>query len=98
MERKRENALERYSVRYCKGKYQYKAHYPKLNAKNIEVIYAGPVEPMLPIWLKICNILRSSNRICTESRRELKLLEDRAKNFSYFKENGITHIIVIKHV
>lgn len=99
METRRENVLEKYSVRYCKGKYQYKHSYPKINDKRIEkVMYAGPVEPMLPIWLEITNILRSSSRICTESRRDLKLLEKRAKDFVYFKENGITHLIIIKYV
>lgn len=99
MEPKNENVLERYSIFYCKGKYQYKSKYPKLDAKNItKVIYAGPIEPMLPIWLEISNILRSSGRICTESRRDLKLLEKRAEDFTYFKKNGITHLIVIKYV
>lgn len=99
MEKRKDIKLERYSIIYCKGKYQYKSKYPKLEAKNINrVVYAGPIEPMLPIWLEITNILRSSNRICTESRRDLKLLEERAKDLSYFKDKGITHLIVIRYV
>lgn len=97
MENVKNDAREKYNVLYCKGKYQFKLKYPKLEAKNInKVVYAGPVEPLLPIWLEITNILRKSDRICTESRRELKKLEERANKGSYFKENGITHLIVYK--
>lgn len=91
----REREIERYNVLYLKGKYQYKSKYPKIDSKH-NIIYAGPVEPMSPIWIKISDIIRKSSRICTESRRELKQLEERAKDFAYFKQNGITHIIVYK--
>lgn len=87
--------IENFDVLYIKGKYQFKKQYPRVNTKN-NILYAGPVEPMLPIWLKISDIIRNSTRVSTESRRELKKLEERAKNFSYFQENGITHIIILQ--
>ena len=90
MENEKRNGIERYNVLYCKGKYQYKSKYPQIDAKH-KIVYAGPVEPMAPIWDNISDILRKSERVCTESRRELKKLEE-----FYFKKNGITHIIIYK--
>lgn len=84
--------LEKYKVLYLKGKYQYKSKYLQIN----QVIYAGPVDPMSPIWDKALGILRKSDRICTESRRELKKLEEHSQDGLYFKKNGITHIIIYK--
>lgn len=95
MENERRNGIERYNVIYCKGKYQYKSKYPQIDAKH-KIVYAGPVEPMAPIWDNALDILRKSDRICTESRRELKKLEERSQNNFYFKKNGITHIIIYK--
>jgi hypothetical protein len=95
MENERRNGIERYNVLYCKGKYQYKSKYPQIDAKH-KIVYAGPVEPMAPIWDNISDILRKSERVCTESRRELKKLEERSQNQFYFKKNGITHIIIYK--
>ena len=95
MENEKRNGIERYNVLYCKGKYQYKSKYPQIDAKH-KIDYAGPVEPMTPIWDNISDILRKSERICTESRRELKKLEERSQNQFYFKKNGITHIIIYK--
>lgn len=95
MENEKRNELERYNVLYCKSKYQYKSKYPQIETKH-KVIYAGPVEPMAPIWGNVSGILRKSDRICTESRRELKKLEERSRNDLYFKKNGITHIIIYK--
>ena len=95
MENERRNGIERYNVIYCKGKYQYKSKYPQIDAKH-KIVYAGPVEPMASIWDIVLDILRKSDRICTESRRELKKLEERSQNNFYFKKNGITHIIIYK--
>jgi predicted subunit of tRNA(5-methylaminomethyl-2-thiouridylate) methyltransferase len=95
MENERRNGIERYNVLYCKGKYQYKSKYPQIDAKH-KIVYAGSVEPMASIWDNISDILRKSERICTESRRELKKLEERSQNQFYFKKNGITHIIIYK--
>lgn len=95
MENEKRNEPEKYNVLYCKGKYQYKSKYPQIETKH-KVIYAGPVEPMAPIWGNVSDILRKSDRICTESRRELKKLGERSQNNLYFKKNGITHIIVYK--
>lgn len=95
MENERRNGIERYNVIYCKGKYQYKSKYPQIDAKH-KIVYAGPVEPMASIWDNASDILRKSDRICTESRRELKKLEERSQNNFYFKNNGITHIIIYK--
>lgn len=95
MENEKRNGIERYNVLYCKGKYQYKSEYPQIDAKY-KIVYAGPVEPMAPIWDNISDILRKSERVCTESRRELKKLEERSQNQFYFKKNGITHIIIYK--
>ena len=75
MENEKRNGIERYNVLYCKGKYQYKSKYPQIDAKH-KIVYAGPVEPMAPIWDNISDILRKSERVCTESRRELKKLEE----------------------
>lgn len=94
MENEKRNGIERYNVLYCKGKYQYNK-YPQIDAKH-KIVYAGPVEPMAPIWDNISDILRKSERVCTESRRELKKLEERSQNQFYFKKNGITHIIIYK--
>lgn len=94
-ENEKRNEPEKYNVLYCKGKYQYKSKYPQIETKH-KVIYAGPVEPMAPIWDNVSDMLRKSDRICTESRRELKKLEERSQNNLYFKKNGITHIIVYK--
>ena len=49
MENEKRNEPEKYNVLYCKGKYQYKSKYPQIETKH-KVIYAGPVEPMAPIW------------------------------------------------
>lgn len=87
--------LEKYNVLYLKGKYQYKSKYPRIRARH-QVIYAGPVDPMTPIWDNAFDILRKSDRICTESRRELKKLEKHSKDGSFFKKNGITHIIIYR--
>lgn len=95
MENERRNGIERYNVIYCKGRYQYKSKYPQIDAKH-KIVYAGPVEPMAPIWDNASDILRKSDRICTESRRELKKLEERSQNNFFFKNNGITHIIIYK--
>lgn len=95
MENAKRNGIERYNVLYCKGKYQYKSKYPQIDAKH-KIVYAGSVEPMASIWDNISDILRKSERICTESRRELKKLEERSQNQFYFKKNGITHIIIYK--
>lgn len=95
MENERRNGIERYNVIYYKGKYQYKSKYPQIDAKH-KIVYAGPVEPMASIWDNASDILRKSDRICTESRRELKKLEERSQNNFYFKKNGITHIIIYK--
>nr|UWG30926.1 MAG: hypothetical protein [Bacteriophage sp.] len=86
---------EKYNVLYLKGKYQYKSKYPQIMARHW-VIYAGPVDPMSPIWDNALGILRKSDRICTESRRELKKLEEHSQDGLYFKKNGITHIIIYK--
>jgi len=95
MENEKRNEPEKYNVLYCKSKYQYKSKYPQIETKH-KVIYSGPVEPMAPIWDNVSDILRKFDRICTESRRELKKLEERSQNNLYFKKNGITHIIVYK--
>lgn len=95
MENERRNGIERYNVLYCKGKYQYKSKYLQIDAKH-KIVYAGSVEPMASIWDNISDILRKSERICTESRRELKKLEERSQNQFYFKKNGITHIIIYR--
>ena len=88
MENAKRNEPEKYNVLYLKGKYQYKSKYPQIDAKH-KIVYAGPVEPMAPIWDNISDILRKSERVCTESRRELQ-------NQFYFKKNGITHIIIYR--
>lgn len=95
MENAKRNEPEKYNVLYLKGKYQYKSKYPQINAKH-KIVYAGPVESMAPIWDNLSDILRKSERICTESRRELKKLEERSQNQFYFKKNGITHIIIYR--
>lgn len=95
MENAKRNEPEKYNVLYLKGKYQYKSRYPQIDAKH-KIVYAGPVESMAPIWDNLSDILRKSERICTESRRELKKLEERSQNQFYFKKNGITHIIIYK--
>lgn len=95
MENERRNGIEKYNVLYLKSTYQYKSKYPQIELKH-HIIYAGPVEPMSPIWDRIYDILRRSDRICTESRRELKKLEERSQNQFYFKKNGITHIIIYR--
>ena len=74
MENAKRNEPEKYNVLYLKGKYQYKSKYPQIDAKH-KIVYAGPVEPMASIWDNISDILRKSERVCTESRRELKKLE-----------------------
>lgn len=94
MAKERENP-EKYNVLYLKGKYQYKSKYLQIMTKH-QVIYTGPVDPMSPIWDKALGILRKSDRICTESRRELKKLEEHSQDGLYFKKNGITHIIIYK--
>ena len=91
----RKEDIERVDVEYIKGKYQYKSKYPQIEAKH-KIVYAGPVKEMAPIWDSISDILRKSDRICTESRRELKKLEERSQNQFYFKKEGITHIIIYK--
>lgn len=95
MENAKRNEPEKYNVLYLKGKYQYKSKYPQIDAKH-KIVYAGPVEHMAPIWDNLSDILRKSERICTESRRELKKLEERSQNQFYFKKNGITHIIIYR--
>lgn len=95
MENAKRNEPEKYNVLYLKGKYQYKSKYPQIDAKH-KIVYAGPVESMAPIWDNLSDILRKSERICTESRRELKKLEERSQNQFYFKKNGITHIIIYR--
>lgn len=95
MENAKRNEPEKYNILYLKGKYQYKSKYPQIELKH-HIIYAGPVEPMTPIWDNISVILRRSDRVCTESRRELKKLEKRSQNQLYFKKNGITHIIIYR--
>nr|UVX63314.1 MAG: hypothetical protein [Bacteriophage sp.] len=95
MENAKRNEPEKYNVLYLKGKYQYKSKYPQIELKH-HIMYAGPVEPMTPIWDSISGILRRFDRICTESRRELKKLEERSQDNIYFKKNGITHIIIYR--
>lgn len=95
MENAKRNEPEKYNVLYLKGKYQYKSKYPQIDAKH-KIVYAGPVESMAPIWDNLSDILRKSERICTESRRELKKLEECSQNQFYFKKNGITHIIIYR--
>ena len=95
MENAKRNEPEKYNVLYLKGKYQYKSKYPQIDVKH-KIVYAGPVEPMAPIGDNISDILRKSERVCTESRRELKKLEERSQNQFYFKKNGITHIIIYR--
>ena len=92
MENEKRNEPEKYNVLYCKGKYQYKSKYPQIETKH-KVIYAGPVEPMAPIWGNVSDILRKSDRICTESRRELKKLEERSQNNLYFSSRFSTKSI-----
>ena len=55
MGNEKRNEPEKYNVLYCKGKYQYKSKYPQIETKH-KVIYAGPVEPMAPIWGNVSDI------------------------------------------
>lgn len=89
------SALVEVNVEYIKGNYRYK----KLNVylhENQHVLYAGPYPEMAPVIENILT-LRNTMRLKTESRRGLKLLKERA-NSLYFKDNGITHIIIYEKI
>ena len=66
MENEKRNEPEKYNVLYCKGKYQYKSKYPQIETKH-KVIYAGPVEPMAPIWDNVSDILRNGKEMLSYS-------------------------------
>lgn len=94
MPRKENVELTEYRVLYIKGKYQYKKQYNSINGKH-HIVYAGPATTMKPIWDVIPKLLRTTSRISTESRRELKKLQDLSLNQeNQFEPKGITHIIV----
>lgn len=95
--------LRNVSVRYLKGKYSYKKAYLNLNTQSNKVYFAGPIEPMEPVFAKILTQMRSfmrdQDRLSNESRKSLRFLEHMMKDPNYyFKKEGITHIIIYEHV
>lgn len=95
--------LRNVNVKYVKGKYSYKKAYSAIANKKGEIHYSGPIEPMEPVFAKIILLTRSlmepGERLSNESRRSLKLLQDMMKDPTYyFKNEGITHIIIYEYV
>lgn len=87
----RKEEIEKVEVVYIKGKYSYKTQYNVISGKKHNILYAGPVNALQPA---LENIMNSTRRICTESRKTLKRLEEKATNLNNFNDEGITHIII----
>lgn len=93
----RKEDIERIEVEYIKGKYQYKKSYGTISGKRHKILFSGPVVDLQPALENIRSLVRTpENRISTESRRKLKVLEEKASNLNNFKDQGITHIIIYK--
>ena len=92
----RKEEIERVEVVYIKGKYSYKTQYNVIRGKKHNILYAGPVNALQPALENIMMLVRNhpTRRICTESRKTLKRLEEKATNLNNFKDQGITHIII----
>lgn len=91
------------NVRYIRGKYGYKKTYSSLQNQKANIFYSGPIEPMEPVFAKILTIMRTfmenQERLSNTSRKSLKLLQDMMKDPTYyFKNEGITHIIIYENV
>ena len=87
----RKEEIEKVEVTYIKGKYAYKTQYNVISGKKHEILYAGPVTALENILMLVRNPTR---RICTDSRKTLRKLEEKATNLNNFKDQGITHIII----
>lgn len=91
----RKEKIERVEVVYIKGKYSYKTQYNVISGKKHNILYAGPVNALQPALENIMMLVRiPTRRICTESRKTLKRLEEKATNLNNFKDQGIIHIII----
>lgn len=95
--------LREIKVDYLKGKYQYKRLYAGLTERHAKIYYAGPVEPMEPVFSKCLSIMRSfmdsNSRLSNNSRYRLRtlehMMEDPVRNFI---KKGLTHIIIFEYV
>lgn len=87
----RKEEIEKVEVTYIKGKYAYKTQYNVISGKKHNILYAGPVNALQPALENIMMLVRI---LCTESRKTLKRLEEKATNLNNFKDQGITHIII----
>ena len=91
----RKEEIEKVEVAYIKGKYAYKTQYNVISGKKHEILYAGPVNALQPALENILMLVRNpTRRICTDSRKTLRKLEEKATNLNNFKDKGITHIII----
>lgn len=91
----RKEAIEKVEVTYIKSKYAYKTQYNVISGKKHKILYAGPVNALQPALENIRMLVRiPTRRICTESRKTLKRLEEKATDLNNFKDQGITHIII----
>ena len=87
--------IEKVEVTYIKGKYSYKTQYNVISGKKHNILYAGPVNALQPALENILMLVRNpTRRICTDSRKTLRKLEEKATNLNNFKDQGITHIII----
>ena len=87
--------IEKVEVTYIKGKYAYNTQYNVISGKKHEILYAGPVNALQPALENILMLVRNpTRRICTDSRKTLRKLEEKATNLNNFKDQGITHIII----
>lgn len=92
---RKEEEIEKVEVTYIKGKYAYKTQYNVISGKKHEILYAGPVNALQPALENILMLVRNpTRRICTDSRKTLRKLEEKATNLNNFKDQGITHIII----
>lgn len=95
--------LREIKVDYLKGKYQYKKLYSGLTEKKAKIYYAGPVEPMEPVFSKCLSLLRAfmddESRLSNQSRYQLRTLENMMKDpIGNFTKKGLTHIIIFEYV
>lgn len=91
----RKEEIEKVEVVYIKGKYSYKTQYNVISGKKHNILYAGPVNALQPALENIMMLVRiPTRRICTESRKTLKRLGEKATNLNNFNDEGITHIII----
>lgn len=91
----RKEDIEKVEVEYIKGKYQYKKSYGTISGKKHKILFSGPVVDLQPALENILMLVRNpTRRICTDSRKTLRKLEEKATNLNNFKDQGITHIII----